>query len=337
MRFETRDRRLHLCRVTFAKNVGLGLIVSFLKKCDNTRMPRTFALFLLSALLLQACAAPATPIMLPASNTPLSVATEAPTQTPYVIVITAEASSQTATETTAPPEGSSLESILVSMPGFGSIITSPVTVEGQSRPTFEQNLVIAVYGEDGALLGLTPTTIQAPAGEPGSFSAELAFSVSSEQAGRVSVYETSARDGGIIHLASIEVRLRPGGAAELVPAEFHFESITINSPAANSEVGGQSLTVTGYSDYFFESNLGLMLCGEGGSGAAHDLCGTEDNILAAGNAMIDAPDLGQPGPFSGTLTYYITAPVQARLVVFAASPRDGGWLHVSSIPILLVP
>src|SRR3989304_4234772 len=167
MRFETRDRRLHLCRVTFAKNVGLGLIVSFLKKCDNTRMPRTFALFLLSALLLQACAAPATPIMLPASNTPLSVATEAPTPTPYAIVITVKPTWQTRSETTAPPEDSSLESILISVPGFGSIITSPVAVEGQSRPTFEQNLVIAVYGEDGALLGPTPTPLQAPAGGPG--------------------------------------------------------------------------------------------------------------------------------------------------------------------------
>jgi len=80
-----------------------------------------------------------------------------------------------------------------------------------------------------------------------------------------------------------------------------------------------------------------MLCGEGGGGAPNDLCGTEDNMLAAGNAMIDAPDMGQPGPFSGQLTYSVSEQTPARIVVFAASPRDGGLLHVSSIPILLSP
>ncbi|MEX2143427.1 MAG: Gmad2 immunoglobulin-like domain-containing protein [Anaerolineales bacterium] len=297
-------------------------------------MPKLITFALLATCLLQACTTPPAPTntVLPATET-LAAATEAPSQTPYVIVVTAEPTAQVVIETPSPPEDSALESILISMPGFGSFITSPVTVQGQSRPTFEQNLVIAVYSEDGNLLGLTPTTIQSPAGEPGNFSAELAFSVSSEQAGRISVYETSARDGGIIHLASIELTLRPSGSAEIVPAEFHFESINIQS--AYFESG--TLTVTGYSDYYFEANLGLMLCGEGGSGVANDLCGTEDNIIAAGFATIDAPDMGLPGPFSGALTYSITETTQARIVVYAASPRDGGLQHVSSIPILLIP
>ncbi len=295
-------------------------------------MNKTYAFAVLFALLLQACSPAATPIPTLTSS-PLPPTIAAPTQTPYVIVVTSE---PTATATEGPVDGT-LEAILISLPGAGSAITSPVTVQGQSRPTFEQNLVVAVYDQFGAVVGLTSTTLDSPAGSPGNFNTEVSFTVASEQPGRVSVYETSAMDGGVVHLASEEVTLRPSGAEAIVPAAFHFESIQIQFPAANDELSGGTLTVSGYSYGTFESNLGLMLCGEGGSGAPHELCGTEDNVLAAGNALIDAPNMGQPGPFSGELTYSVSAPTHARIIVFAASARDGGLLHVSSIPVMLVP
>lgn len=278
-------------------------------------------------LLGSACSPIATPI---AEPTAVSI----PSATPALVATDSVAGP---VETAETQDGSGLEAILLSLPGRGSIVTSPVTVQGQSRPTFEQNLVVAIYGEDGGLLALQPTPLDAPAGSPGNFNAMLDFAVAAEQPGRIAVYETSAMDGGIVHLTSVEVTLRPSGSAEIIPAEFHFESIAIGSPVATAEVSGGVVTVTGYSDYYFESNLGLVLCGAGGSGAPNDLCGTEDNILASGNATINAPDVGQPGPFSGSLTYSISGPTPARVVVFAASPRDGGLLHVSSLPILLMP
>lgn len=275
-------------------------------------------------------------------------AASTPTLAPTVITLPSATVALLATDTVAavggtsavgetPATGSGLEAILIASPGGGAAVTSPVTVQGQSRPTFEQNLVVAVYGEDGGLLAQQATTIDAPAGSPGNFSATLDFSVATEQAGRISVYETSAMDGGIVHLASVEVILRPSGSAEIIAAEFHFESIAIASPAATAEISGGVITVSGYSDYYFESNLGLVLCGTGGSGAPNELCGTEDNVLASGNALIDASDIGQAGPFNGQLTYSVAEPTPGRIVVFAASPRDGGLLHVSSIPITLLP
>ncbi len=242
-------------------------------------------------------------------------------------------------EPSAVPTGpeSALEAILLAMPGAGSRLTSPVSVQGQSRPTFEQNLVIAIYGQEGETLALQPTTIQAPMGEPGAFSAEISFLVSSEQPGRLSVFETSALDGGIVHLASVEVTLLPGGQAELVPAEFHFEVINITAPAALATVSGGQIEVSGFSDYFFESNLGLALCGPGGEGEPHELCGTQDNLLALSFATIQSPDIGQPGPFSGQLSYAVSEPLPGRVVVYAQSARDGGLLHLSSIPITLEP
>lgn len=278
-------------------------------------------------------------------NLPLLGSPIAPTETAIVIPTNA-AGSPPATETataalstaTASLENTAaLEAILILSPGATSVVTSSVTVEGQSRPTFEQNLTVAVYDEGGALLAKVSTTIQAGAGSPGPFSAQLNFNVDHQQAGRISVFETSAKDDGIQHLSSVEITLSPTGPANIVPATIGFESIQIQSPLPLAVISGGSVTITGYSDYYFESNLGLKLCGEGGGGAHDDLCGTVDNVLGSGTAIISAPDVGQPGPFRGTLTWSVTQPVQGRIVVFAASPRDGGWLHVASIPVLIQP
>lgn len=282
--------------------------------------------FVLLTLLLASCNMPGSPTFTPpsSSDTP-SPATVFPTTGP-------EQPTATLAET-----GPALEAIVILQPGPNSAVTSPVTVQGQSRPTFEQNLVIAVYGEDGSLLNQQPTTLDSPMGEPGNYSIDITFALVSEQPGRISVFETSAMDGGIIHLSSVEVTLLPGGAADIMEPALGLESIDIQFPEPQAEISGGVIQVSGFSDYYFESNLGLILCGEGGSGAPHDLCGTEDNILATSNAMIDAPEAGQPGPFNGELTYSVFEQTNARIVVFAASPRDGGWLHINSIPILLLP
>lgn len=269
----------------------------------------------------------------PAPTQPVPTEPGAATLPPATEISTVSPGEPTAT---VADTGPGLEAIVILQPGPNSSVASPVTVQGQSRPTFEQTLVVDVYGEDGSLLAQQPVTLDSPMGEPGNYSVEIPFSVSSEQPGRISVYETSAMDGGIIHLSSVEVTLWTGMNV-IAPPMLGFESIDIQSPLPMAEISGGTVRVSGYSDYYFESNLGLMLCGTFGSGAPNDLCGTEDNILASGNTFIDSPDMGQPGPFSGELTYSITEPTPARIMVFAASPRDGGWLHVSSVPILLSP
>jgi hypothetical protein len=273
---------------------------------------------------LVACNFPGGPVPAPTESVEATVppATEFPTVAPEQPTVTT---------------GPALEAIVIFQPGPSSSVTSPVIVQGQSRPTFEQNLVVAVYSEDGGLLAQQPTTLDSPAGEPGNYSLELSFSVSTAQAGRISVYETSVMDGGLVHLSSVEVNLLPDGAAAIQAADLGIESIDIQSPAPLAEISGGVISVSGYSDYYFESNLGLWLCGGGGSGASNEICGTDDNILASSNAMIDTPEVGQPGPFSGALTYSVSEPTNARIVVFAASPRDGGVIHLNSIPILLLP
>ena len=266
-----------------------------------------------------------------------------PTPTPLIgspLPETGTAPLPSETIAVTPPEEGPVrppEAILILEPGPNSQVVSPVHIAGMADPTFEQNLVVTVTDESGAVIALEPTTIQAPSPERGPFEIDLAFSITADQPGRISVYDVSARDGGLVHLSSVEVTLLAGGAAVINPPPAAPETISIFGPVHLAEISGGAFTVSGFSEYFFESNLGVVVCGEGGSGAPDQLCGTADNVIASSFAIIAAPDIGLPGPFSGEIVYSIASSVQARIIVYAATPRDGGLMHASSRPVNLTP
>jgi hypothetical protein len=104
------------------------------------------------------------------------------------------------------------EAIVIDQPLLNSTVTSPVHIEGLSDPTFEQTIEFQVLGEDGRILGQGYTTIEANVGERGTFSVDIEFiPPATREHGRIVVFASSARDGGITHLSSVEVTL---GAAE---------------------------------------------------------------------------------------------------------------------------
>jgi hypothetical protein len=282
------------------------------------------------------------------TDPPTQAPTDAPTQPPTVAPPsetpaaepspTAEAT--TPASPTAPaghPGPAPHEAILILEPGLISRVTSPVRVAGFALPTFEQNLVIQVTDADGNIIATQPTTIQAELGTAGPYSQDVAFAVTAEQPGRISVFTTSARDGGLEHLSSVEVTLLPGGAPTIEPVAPYTEVHSIALPAPLAEISGGMLHIEGFSEYTFEANLVLVLCGEGGSGAPDLVCGTADNVLAMAPTTIHSPDVGQPGPYSADLSYTVTSRVAARLAVYSASARDGGITHLSSVPIYLNP
>jgi hypothetical protein len=305
-------------------------------------------LALLVALVAAGCVPPEvaieTPTTAPATATTAPPATDtaaAPPATDTAAPVPPTETAPPATETTPPasptadPTG---EAILILEPGLTSAVTSPVRVAGEADPTFEQNLVIQITDQDGAVLTTTPTTIQAELGNRGPYSADVAFSVPSDQPGRISVYSASARDGGLVHLASVEVTLlAAGGTASLLPAAPHAEIHQISEPNLLELASGGSVHVEGFSEYVFEGTLNLALCGEGGSGAPHPICGTADNVIAEGFTMLQAPDIGLPGPFETDLPFTIAGPTRARLAVYSLSARDGGLLHLNSVEISLAP
>jgi len=239
--------------------------------------------------------------------------------------------------TVVPGQPQVVEAVLILTPGNNSSVASPVRVSGDADPTFEQNLVIEITDASGAVIAKQSTTIQGIGAVRGPFDAQVPFNVSTAGPGRISVYSTSPRDGGLVHLASEEVMLSTEAVAKPVAGQTHTETHVILEPAPQASISGGHLHVSGFSDYVFESQLALVLCGEGGSGAPDPVCGTADNVLATGTAMLNAPDVGQPGPFAGDLTYQVSTTVHARLAVYSRSARDGGIVHLSSVPVQLAP
>jgi hypothetical protein len=310
-------------------------------------------LTLVAALLVAGCVPPevaietATPTQSPATATiapttapasptapPAATDTSAP---PPATATTVPAATETSAPAATPTADPAREVILILEPGLTSSVTSPVRVAGEADSTFEQNLVIQITDQDGAVLTTTPTTIQSEMGTRGPFSADVAFSVAADQPGRISVYSASARDGGLVHLASVEVTLLAGGTAAINPAAPHDEVHQIFEPNLLETATGGHVHLEGFSEYVFEGTLNLALCGEGGSGAPEPICGTADNTLATGFTMLQSPDIGQPGTYATDLTYTVAGPTRARLVVYSLSARDGGLLHLSSVEITVAP
>lgn len=310
---------------------------------------------LVLVLLLAACGAgepslPQAPPTLPpslsspaaASPTPAPSATPAPpppTATASATLAPVEVADSPATATVPPSattlptatpdpgqaDGRAEEEILILAPGNGSVVTSPITVRGEAEPTFEQTLVVRLVTMEGEELLLTPTTIQSDLGERGSYEVELAFEVSGVVPAMIQIFATSPKDGGITHLNSVNVRLSENGPAVINVEEDRNETIEILSPAANATISGGTVLVQGFGLAIFEQTLVV------------DLLDEEGRVLAREPLIVQAPDLGIPGPFEVELNYVIGDRVPGRILVYDSSPAFGGTVHLTSIPVQVAP
>lgn len=102
------------------------------------------------------------------------------------------------------------------------------------------------------------------------------------------------------------------------------EALLILAPGPQSQVTSP-ITVTGISDPVFENTLFVQVLDENGA------------EIGSGHAIIKA-DLGQRGSFEGTVEFTPPGTQQAgTLVISDSSARDGHLVHVSSVPITLLP
>lgn len=102
------------------------------------------------------------------------------------------------------------------------------------------------------------------------------------------------------------------------------ESLLILSPGPQSQVTSP-ITVSGIANPTFENTLFVQVLDENGV------------EIGSGPATIHA-DPGQRGPFEGTVGFTAPATQQVgTLVISDSSARDGHLVHVSSVPITLLP
>jgi hypothetical protein len=179
--------------------------------------------------------------------------------------------------------------------------------------------------DDGTELAAGPAMIQSEIGTRGPFEAELAFSVTAERNAVLQVFDASARDGGLTHLASIGVTLAPSGAPEVLPAESHPEAIMIAQPERGATISGGSVLVEGVGLASFEGTLVVEIYDADGL-----LVGSEPLI-------VEAPDIGLPGTFSITVTYAVGSAGPGRVRVVDPLPAFNGLGHIASIEVTLAP
>lgn len=116
-----------------------------------------------------------------------------------------------------------------------------------------------------------------------------------------------------------------GARATGAPAErvLPREAITILSPGPGSKVASP-VQLSGEADPTFEQTLAVRVVSMDGT------------TMTSLSTTIRA-DAGQRGPFAVQIPVDVPQPQQAMLQVYAASPRDGGFTHLASVIVTLLP
>jgi len=214
---------------------------------------------------------------------------------------------------------------LILEPGPGSRVTSPLHVAGIANTTFEQALVVRLVLDDGSLLALEPTTIRTPMGTRGPFEVDVPFSLAGERSALLQVYSASARDGGLTHLSSVGLRLAPGGAADIRLAQVRPEHLQIRQPALLDRISGGVAHVEGFGLASFEGTLLVQV---------YDADG---NQVGSQPIIVQAPEMGVPGPFVADVPYTVSAEGPGRVVVVDPLPAFDGVGHIASLEVILAP
>ncbi len=226
----------------------------------------------------------------------------------------AAAAGPTAAPTAAPTQAPDAprEAIFIRAASFSN---GAVHVAGEAGPAFEQTLAVKVLDGAGKQIAAGTAMIKADAGQRGPFSADVP--VTGSDVALVQVVDVSARDGGVVHLASAWLD------AQTTQAPSPIEALVITAPAPGAQAAG-SVTVEGIADPTFEQTLLVQV---------YDASG---KVVGQASGQIKA-DVGQRGPFSIAVPFTAAAAGPGRVTVSAVSPRNGAVVHAASVDIALAP
>jgi hypothetical protein len=294
----------------------------------------------LVALALASCAAPvdsapgspiaqATPLptALPsATPTPADTATPSPLTeaTPPIIL---EPPVHAPSPTVTPPAvGLPLERLAIFSPGPGSQVRSPFQVVGRGGPSWNERVMIRLFGEDGRLLIERTTFLFAYPGNAGRFSAEISFQTPLvAELGRLEVSTFDRRTGRMDHLTTLEITLLSVGAPRIHSALHGSERLTILSPREGAVIEGGRVTVRGAGWTSANTPLTVQLIDRNGE------------VLAETPVQLNSPEVGQLGTFEVELAYQVAWSQFARIAVFEPSLDLPGFVHYSSLEVYLRP
>ncbi len=237
-----------------------------------------------------------------------------------------ESTTEPGTTTAVAPQILGQEAIEILEPGPASRVLSPLRLAGVADPTHEQTLVVRGLRLDGSeLIAPQPITIMAPLGERGPYEIEIPFSVSQDEQVFIQIYDLSARDGGIRHLASVGVILSVSGPESITPWSSYPEQIVITTPENGVLIAGGVAHIEGVGVASFEGTFVLEIMDADGA------------VVGSQAVIASAPDLGLPGAFSADVSYSVAGSGPGRVVVRDPSPAFGDAVHLASVEVQLAP
>jgi hypothetical protein len=229
------------------------------------------------------------------------------------------------TPTVAPTEQpvGPVEQIILTAPLPGQGVRGNIQVEGVSDPTFEQQLGVLIRDAKGNVVGSASAKIQADVGQRGRFSVGVPLSaVLPPQLGRVIVYALSARDGGLVHLSSVNVQLNSDAAPAVSQIDpYQREAIVITDPSNGATLRG---SVKVMAEVYYVSNLVVEV-----RGSNNQTVGRVTRQLTATESL--------PALLSVDVPLQVTAAQPGRIVVYALNTNDAKTEHLGSIEVNLQP
>jgi hypothetical protein len=233
--------------------------------------------------------------------------------------------------TVAPPQKITFDS-----PPAGTFVGSPMTITGRTaRYPFQGALSYRVYGAANQQLGAGLVAVQGEPGRPGTFTAEVTFSLPPGGDIRVELSDEDAVTGLVANRQSLQVRVvgpptpigvtptsLPAPTPVLTATPQVGGTITIDSPVTGTAVGSP-LTITGRVSVTPATNQLRV--------RVRDANGQVLGISQI--AVIGA--VGQPGQFNSPVTF--TLPDRDGTLVLEALDVDGnGAVRASTLVLVQV-
>lgn len=222
--------------------------------------------------------------------------------------------------------GVPLEELALLRPGPGSLVRSPIQIEGFGGPSQNNRVQLRLYGEDGRLLSQGYTFLYSYPGRPGQFFGQVPFETPLvAETGWLEVRSFGDRYGLQRHLTKFQINLLSTGSEKIYPAIRGAEQLTIFGPREDARISGGTLQVSGAGWVDADAPLGV------------ELLDAQGKVIKTTTVAIDSPGVGHLGTFNVALSYDLTFPQWVRIGVFERLGDVPGVIHYTSVQVWLEP
>ncbi|MBI1793358.1 MAG: hypothetical protein HYR70_04110 [Chloroflexi bacterium] len=243
--------------------------------------------------------------------------TETPTETPIL-----DTPTPLPTATITPAPDIPLAAIQIKSPGPASKVASPLEVRIVAVSGKSDKVELALFGEDGRLIGRTVRALPGPSSGIYLF-VKIPFEI--RAAAEVGILQISLKDqqGRLQSLNTVRVLLVSTGDSQTNPPGNNiYERVTLLGLPARSTVSGGVLKIEGQFLPFNDRQVVVELVSNDGK--------------SLGLRVLNFSSLG-PQDFNTTISYKVSAPTQARLFIRQPDNVLDGPVYVYSQELTLDP